>query len=132
MIRTALDAWPARRRLTALALFPVVATWLVVVGRGSTTVSPGAVWYPVVLVAGLLGAAVLASYLPVAGRGLDLGCTPCATLAALTLVGASTAMYRYGADIAGPLVASAVLLFGLTQRVSQPATCAAAPVRDGR
>jgi hypothetical protein len=68
---------------------------------------------------------------PLAGRGLDLGCSPCATLSALTVVGASLAMSRYGADIAGPLVASAVLLFGLTQRVSQPATCEAAPVRDG-
>lgn len=40
-------------------------------------------------------------------------------------------MYKYGADIAGPLVASAVLLFGLTQRMNQPATCET-PVREGR
>lgn len=131
MIRFLLDAWPARRRLAALALFPVVGTWLLVVGRSSGAVPSSALWYAVVLVAALLGAAVLASYLPVAGRGLDLGCTPCATFSALTVVGATTAMYKYGADLAGPLVASAVLLFGLTQRMNQPATCEA-PVREGR
>jgi len=132
MVRFLLDAWPARRRVVALVLFPVVATWLLVAGRASEAVPSSGLWYAVVLVAALLGAAVLASYLPVSGRGLDMGCTPCATLSALTLVGATTAMYKYGADIAGPLVASAVLLFGLTQRMSQPATCEAAPVREGR
>lgn len=129
MIRTALDAWPVRRRVAALVLLPVVATWFLVVGNTSA-VAPGVAWYGVVGIASLLSAAVLASYVPVAGRGLDLGCTPCATLAALTVLGATMALRNYGPDIAGPLVAAALLLFGLVQRVSQPATCAT-PVRDG-
>jgi hypothetical protein len=74
--------------------------------------------------AAVLGAGVLASYVPVVGRGLELGCTPCAMMSALTLVGATIALRNYGPDVAGPLVAGAVLLFGLTQRMSQPATCA--------
>lgn len=123
MIRSLLDAWPTRRRVAAALLLPLVAVWFVVVG-GSTQASPSPGWYAMVMVAAVLGAGVLASYVPVAGRGLDLGCTPCAMMSALTLVGATIALRNYGPDVAGPLVAGAVLLFGLTQRMSQPATCA--------
>lgn len=123
VIPSILDAWPARRRVAAALLLPIVATWFVVVG-GSTQAGPSAGWYVLVMVAAVLGAGVLASYVPVAGRKPDLGCTPCATLSALTVVGATLALRNYGADVAGPLVASAVLLFGLTQRMSRPATCA--------
>lgn len=123
MIRSLLDAWPTRRRVAAALLLPLVAVWFVVVG-GSTQASPSPGWYALVMVAAVLGAGVLASYVPVAGRGLDLGCTPCAMMSALTLVGATIALRNYGPDVAGPLVAGAVLLFGLTQRMSQPATCA--------
>jgi hypothetical protein len=104
--------------------------WFVVVGRSSSAVPPGVEWYAGAVVAAVLGAAVLASYVPLAGRRLDLGCTPCGTLAALTLVGATMALRSYGSELAGPLVAIAVLLFGLTQRMSQPTTCVT-PVRDG-
>lgn len=123
MIRSLLDAWPTRRRVAAALLLPLVAVWFVVVG-GSTQASPSPGWYALVMVAAVLGAGVLASYVPVVGRGLDLGCTPCAMMSALTLVGATIALRNYGPDVAGPLVAGAVLLFGLTQRMSQPATCA--------
>ncbi len=126
MIRTALQAWPVRRRVAAALLLPLVATWFLAAGNTSP-VTPGAAWYGVVAVASVLGAGVLAGYVPVAGRGLDLGCTPCATLSALTLLGATMALRNYGPDIAGPLVAAVLLLFGLTQRMSQPATCATSP-----
>jgi hypothetical protein len=92
-------------------------------GRAAVT-PPSAWWYAVALVAAVLGAAVLASYVPVVGRRPDLGCTPCAAMSALTLVGATVALRSYGGDIAGPLVAGALLLFGLTQRLSQATTCA--------
>jgi hypothetical protein len=130
MIRTALQTWTPRRRLALVALLPLVVAWFVVVGRSSSAVSPGVEWYAGSGVAAVLGAAVLASYVPLAGRRLDLGCTPCGTLAALTLVGATMALRSYGSELAGPLVAIAVLLFGLTQRMSQPTTCVT-PVRDG-
>jgi hypothetical protein len=120
-----------RRRLAVVALTPLVGAWLLYVGGSATPVSPTAPWYAGVGVASLLGAAVLAGYVPVAGRRLDLGCTPCAALSAASVVGATMAMRNYGADVSGPLVASAVLLFGLSQRLTQPATCPA-PVRDPR
>jgi len=120
-----------RRRVAAAALFPLVATWFVLVGRAAGPVPPGTTWYAVVLPAAALGAAVLASYVPLDGRRPDVGCTPCAMLAGLTLVGATMAFRHYGAGIAAPLVTAAVLLFGLTQRMNQPATCAT-PVREPR
>lgn len=122
MIRTLLDAWPARRRMAAVLLLPVVTTWFLILG-GSPQLAPSTWWYALVLVAAVLGAGVLASYVPVAGRSLDLGCTPCASLSGLTLVAAAMALRSYGADVAGPLVAVAVLLLGLAQRMSRPATC---------
>ena len=126
MIRTALTAWPLRRRLALVVLVPLVAALLLRAGSAEAgAVTP--LWTALVLLAAVLGAGVLASYLPATGRGLDLGCSPCAVMSALTLVGATMAMRNYGADVAGPLVASAVLLFGLTQRLSQPATCPTQP-----
>jgi hypothetical protein len=123
VIRALLDAWPTRRRVAAVVLFPAVSAWFVVVG-GSAGVTTSAGWYVLALVAGALGAGVLASYVPVTGFKPDLGCTPCATVSALTVVVASVVLRNYGADVAGPLVASAVLLFGLAQRLREPATCA--------
>jgi hypothetical protein len=124
MLPTLRSAWPARRRLATLVLFPVVGAWFLLVGVSSPAAYPLG-WYAAATVAAVLGAGVLASYLPVAGGGLDLGCTPCATFSALTLVGATMALRSYGADLAGPLVAIAVLLFGLSQRMGQPAACVA-------
>lgn len=123
MVRSLVDAWPTRRRVAAVLLLPVVALWFVVVGT-SAAGSPSAGWYALVAVAATLGAAVLATYVPVAGRRLDLGCTPCAAMSAFTVVAATLVLRSYGAETTGPLLASAVLLFGLTQRMSQPASCA--------
>lgn len=121
-----LDAWPTRRRVAAAVLLPVLVTWFVVVGRSGGG-SPAAGWYAVTVLAGVLGAAVLATYVPVAGRSVDLGCTPCAAMSALTVVGATLLLQSYGPELTGPLLASAVLLFGLAQRMNQPATCTAVP-----
>ena len=125
MVEFVRSRWPLRRRVALLALFPVVAAWFVVIGRAAGPVPPGAAWYAVVAPVALLGAAVLASYVPLTGRGLDLGCTPCAMFSGLTVLGATTVIHNYGAEIVGPLVGGAVLLFGLTQRMNQPGTCAA-------
>lgn len=122
MIRTLLDTWPIRRRLAAALLLPFVAAWFVYVGS-STGATPSAGWHALALVASALGAGVLASYVPIAGHRPDLGCTPCAAMSALTVVGATVVLRSYGPDVAGPLVATAVLLFGLTQRLREPATC---------
>jgi hypothetical protein len=128
MTRFLLDAWPLRRRLALLALLPLVAGWFVIVGRGSSGVPRPGGWYVAVAAAAVLGAAVLATYVPHVGRRPDLGCTPCAGFSGLTLLGATTAIRTYDGALLGPLVAGALLLFGLTQRMGQPATCEA-PVR---
>lgn len=122
-MRALLEFWPARRRAAAALLLPIVAAGFALVG-GSTGATPSVGWYALVMVAAVLGAGVLASYVPVVGRKLDLGCTPCAAMSALTVVAATVVLRSYGADIAGPLVAGALLLFGLAQRMRQPATCA--------
>lgn len=122
---------PRRRRVALAALVPLVTAWFVLVGRSSTPVPLPPVWYALLVPAVLLAAAVLASYVPVSGRGLDIGCTPCAMLSGLTVVGATLALHTYGAMFVGPLVAVAVLLFGLTQRIGQPSVCDA-PVRGPR
>ncbi len=122
VIRSVLDAWPTRRRVAAAAFVPLVAAWFALAGR-STGGNPSAGWYALSLAAATLGAAVLASYVPAEGRKPDLGCSPCATMSALTVVGATVALRTYGADVAGPLVAIAVLLFGLAQRMNQPTAC---------
>jgi hypothetical protein len=44
-------------------------------------------------------------------------------MSAFTVVAATLVLRSYGAETTGPLLASAVLLFGLTQRMSQPASC---------
>ena len=121
-MRALLDTWPTRRRVALAILSPLLATWFVAVG-GATGSAPSAGWYAVTILAALLGAGVLATYVPVAGRVPDLGCTPCATLSALTVVGATFLLRSHGPDLAGPLLASAVLLFGLAQRMNQPAAC---------
>ena len=123
MIRSLLDAWPTRRWVAAAVLFPAVAAWFVVVA-GSAGATMPAGWYALALVAAALGAGVLASYIPVTGVRPDLGCTPCATVAALTVVAASMVLGSYGADVTGPLIASAILLFGLVQRLREPVSCA--------
>jgi hypothetical protein len=123
-----LAAFGTRRRIVAMAL----ATPLLMLGflrAAAVPVGELAVgWLVVGLVAAVLGSAVLASYLPVSGWRPDLGCSPCAAVAALTLVGAVLAIGSYGASVLGPGLAVAVTLFGLTQRLDN-AACATPPTQ---
>jgi hypothetical protein len=74
-----------------------------------------------------IGGLLLASYLPVAGRGLELGCTPCAVMSGVTVIGGAVAMHTYGGSLLAPLGAAVIMAFGLTQRLGQPTTCATRP-----
>lgn len=122
MLRATFASWPTRRWLLLAALAPaLLAVFTALAGTGPAGASPA--WLALVLVAALVGAAVLASYVPARGLALELGCTPCAIMSGMTVLGASMAMRNYGTGIEGPAVAVAVTLFGLTQRLSQPATC---------
>lgn len=120
----ALSPWPTRRLVALVVLLPVVGAWFLTAAAVSVG-QASAAWTAVGVLASVTGAAVLASYVPTEGRRPEVGCSPCATMAAVSLVGATIALHHYGAGIEGPAVAFAVTLFGLTQRLTQPRTCPA-------
>ena len=123
MLRAVGADWIRRRTLVTATLTPVLAAGLALasgvdVGALSTT------WLLLALVAAALSAGVLASYVPRRGLRPELGCTPCAAMSVLTVLGGIVAVANYGASFLGPLVATAVTLFGLTQRIGQVEVCA--------
>lgn len=115
--------WHPRRALAAALLTPVVAAgFLAVTTAPLASLTPA--WLIVAGVAAVVSAGVLASYLPARGLRPELGCTPCAALSALTVLGASIALHRYGASLTGPVLATAVSIFGLGQRIGGNDSCA--------
>ena len=96
---------------------------LLVSAAGTDLASAGPGWVFLTVIAAVTASLVLSSYVPASGLRLELGCTACGILAGLTVLGATMAMRNYGTGIEGPAVAMALTLFGLTQRLSQPATC---------
>jgi len=114
--------WPRRRILVGVAVSPVVGAGLAAVGGGL----PGPTgWTALVAVAALIGAATLASYVPMPGTGrrLDIGCTPCAVVAALTLVGAAGILGGSPHATSAAALAVGLVAFGLLQRMTDPETC---------
>jgi hypothetical protein len=107
-----------------VALGAPALTWLLV------TVAPvappegrGGVWWFLVLATALAGSGTLASYVPASGRRPELGCSPCAMVSVLTVLGAVLVVRSSAGDPAGPVLALAVALFGLGQRLAQPPVC---------
>lgn len=124
ILRTVGADWFRRRTLVAATLTPVIATGLAL-ASGVNAGDLSATWLLLALVAATLSAAVLASYVPRRGLRPELGCTPCAAMSVLTVLGGIIAVANYGASFLGPLVATAVTLFGLTQRLGQVQVCTA-------
>lgn len=119
-----LRTWPRRRWVAALLALPLTLSAFVgAAGVPVGTAAPG--WVAMVLLAATLGALTLASYVPQRGVRPDVGCTPCAAVSGLTLVGAAILLDGNGGDVSGPLLAVAITAFGLVQRVRQQPTCAA-------
>jgi hypothetical protein len=119
-------AWPLRRLVVAASLSPVLFTLLVgVAGGWAPLAAPG--WTALVALVALGAAATLATYLPRpgAGRTLDLGCTPCAAVAALSVLGAAGVLSTAPHDVSTAVLALVIVIFGLTQRLTNPSTCAA-------
>lgn len=115
------------RRIVAVAvLSPLLFVLLIAVAGGW---APGAPlgWTALVALMALAAAATLASYLPRpgAGRKLEIGCTPCAAVAALSVVGAGAVLSTAPYDVSTAVLASVVVGFGLTQRLTNPSTCVA-------
>jgi hypothetical protein len=124
-----LRAWPRRRWLSAVAL---------VVPLGMAYGSVGAatpVWWStsVTGASAVLAALVLASYVPLPGAGirLDVGCSPCAVMAAATVLGSLVLRATAPLDGGLALVSLMVLAFGLVQRGSAATGCAV-PVLERR
>ncbi len=115
--------WPRRRWVAALLALPfTVAAFIGAAGVPVGTAGQG--WLAMVLLAATLGALTLASYVPQRGVRPDVGCSPCAAVSGLTLVGAAILLDGNGGDVSGPLLAVAATAFGLVQRVRQQPTCA--------
>ena len=123
--RALADRWPPRRWVAVALVAPALAWLLVSVAPVAPATGRGAAWWVLVLATALAGAGTLASYVPATGRRPELGCSPCAVLSALTVVGAVMVLRSSGGEPTGPVLALAVALFGLGQRLSQPPVCPA-------
>ena len=126
-------SWPLRRLAAVAVLSPLLFVLLTSVAGGLT---PGATlgWTALVALTALAGAATLATYLPRpgAGRTLEIGCTPCAAVAALSVLGAAVVLSTSPHDVSTAFLALVIVGFGLTQRLTNPSTCGRqAPVRRG-
>jgi len=117
--------WPSRRLIAVAVLAPALAAALVAVGGGRLTTASRP-WLALVVVIAVACSATLASYVPRpgAGRRLDVGCTPCASVAALSVVVAAGVLSSDPQDVPTAILALGVAAFGLRQRLTDPSTCA--------
>jgi len=122
----ALEAWPLRRRMAVGLIAPVLFVLMVAASGGWVmATSPG--WTALVAGVALASATTLATYLPRAGTGLkpDLGCTPCAAIAAVTVLASFGLVNSAPHDVSTAVLALGVSAFGLVQRLNNPSTCPA-------
>lgn len=117
--------WPPRRLLAVAVLTPALLALLLVGSRGAATVIPAGWTALAVLVAGT-SAATLATYVPLPGTGrrLDLGCSPCASIAALSALVAVAVVVSTPHDVPSAILGLGVAGFGLRQRLTGPGGCA--------
>lgn len=117
-------AWPARRIVVVAVLAPALMVLLTAVAGGSAS-PPG--WTALAGLVALTTAATAATYLPRRGAGarLDVGCTPCASVAAITVPIAVVVLTTSPHDVPSALLALGVAGFGLRQRLTDPSTCPA-------
>lgn len=126
----AADALPLRRLVLVALLFPLLFTLLVGAGGGwAPSAAPG--WSALVALVALGAATTLATYLPRPGSGhrLDIGCTPCAAVAGLSVLGASFILSTAPHDQSTAALALVIIGFGLAQRLTSPSTCATPTAR---
>ena len=119
-------AWPLRKRMTVALIAPVLFVLMVATSGGwAPATSPG--WTAVVAGVALASATTLATYLPQPGSGLklDLGCTPCAAVAAVTVLASFGLVNSAPHDVSTAVLALGVSAFGLVQRLNNPSTCPA-------
>lgn len=118
-------AWPPRRLVAVAVASPGLTALLInLAGGKATAIPPG--WTVLVALTALACAATLATYLPRPGTGLrlDVGCTPCASVAGLSVVIAAGVLSSEPHDVPTAILALGVAAFGLRQRLTDPSTCA--------
>ena len=123
-VRPAATTWGRRRLLAALALAPVVFAFLVQSGGGWTPAATTG-WLALVVVAAVIGALTLASYVPARGQTWrdTLGCSPCAAVSGGTVIAAAFLLSAAPHEISTALPAVVVAIFGLVQRTQSTTTC---------
>jgi hypothetical protein len=122
----ALAAWPLRRRVAVGLIAPALFVLMVAASGGwAPATSPG--WTALVAGVAFACATTLATYLPRPGIGLrpDLGCTPCAAVAAVTVLASFGLLSSAPHDVSTAVLALGVSAFGLVQRLNNPSTCPA-------
>lgn len=124
-----LAALGTRRRVATMLLATPLLAAAYARASGVPVTSLTVPWLGLGLTAAALGAAVLASYAPARGWRPDLGCSPCAAVAGMSLVGSVLAIGNYGVSLLGPGLACAVTLFAIAQRLG-PATCETQPAPE--
>jgi hypothetical protein len=121
-----LAAWPLRSRMAVALTAPVLFGLMVAVsGDWAPATSPG--WTALVAGVAFVCATTLATYLPRPGAGLkpDLGCTPCAAVAAVTVLASFGLLSSAPHDVSTAVMALGVSAFGLVQRLNNPSSCPA-------
>ena len=121
-------SWPVRRWVATAVATPLLSAVLAGFGWPS---QPGVLLIALTIGAAILGGLIVASYVPVTGRGIDLGCGSCAIMSGVTVLGAMVAMSTYPGSLLGPIGAATLMTFGLTRRLNQPSACAATTSSSG-
>jgi hypothetical protein len=117
-----LRGWPLRRW---------VATGVLVLPMAVLYASAGSAraWWdlPLTLVQALLAAMVVASYVPFPGSGerIAVGCTPCAAVAGMTVLGSLMMRQNNPLDAGMGLVSVLMLGYGVIKRITDAGTTCA-------
>lgn len=125
---TALRHWPRRRWFLAAGAFPVLVFAFAAAGHGGLPGTTAAWWiWPWLLFNSALASVVVASYLapPGTGKLIDVGCSPCATVAGLALAGGLLAYSSAPASAFTVTVATVLTVLALRKRLTDDRSCAA-------
>jgi hypothetical protein len=112
--------------MALVVMAPVLLVVMVAASGGwAQTTSPG--WTAVVALIAVSCATTLATYLPHPGTGLrvEFGCTPCAAVAAVSVLAAFIVLSSAPHDLSTAVLALGISGFGLVQRLNNPSTCPA-------
>ena len=111
--------WPRRRLVAGVLTAPLLAAAFIDAGGGWAP-AEAPLWTALVAMTAVLGAAVLATYVPARGEGLRaaLGCSPCAVASAASVLGAAVLLASGPHEPTMAVVALGLVGFGMLRRRS--------------